>query len=52
MEYAAKGTMSDLIINIGALREPVAWTMFREVMEGLAYMHHKSIAHRDLKLEV
>ena len=51
MEYAAKGTMSDLIIAIGALREPVAWTMFRQVFDGLAYMHHKSIAHRDLKLE-
>ena len=51
MEYAAKGTMSDLIIQIGTLREPVAWTMFREVFDGLAYMHRKSIAHRDLKLE-
>ena len=51
MEFALRGTMSDLIIQIGALREPVAWTMFREVFQGLAYMHHKSIAHRDLKLE-
>ncbi|KAH9395285.1 PREDICTED: testis-specific serine/threonine-protein kinase 2-like [Rhagoletis zephyria] len=51
MEFASKGTLSDLICSIGALKEPVAWTMFRDVLEGLGYMHHRSIAHRDLKLE-
>lgn len=51
MEFASKGTFSDLICSIGALKEPIAWRMFREVFEGLGYMHHRSIAHRDLKLE-
>ena len=51
MEFAAKGTMSDLIMKIGALREPVAWSLFSEAFSGLAYMHRQSIAHRDLKLE-
>lgn len=51
MEFASKGTLSDLICSIGALKEPVAWTIFRDVLEGLGYMHNSSIAHRDLKLE-
>ena len=50
IEYATKGTMSDLIVAIRSLREPVAWTMLSKVFDGLAYMHRLSIAHRDLKL--
>ena len=33
MEYAAKGTMSDLIVAIGSLCEPVAWILFKEVFD-------------------
>ena len=30
----------DLIVKMGTMRKPDAWTMFREVFKGLAFMHH------------
>ena len=51
MEFAVHGTLSELVCSIGAFLEPGAWRMFRELFSGLSYMHGRSIAHRDLKLE-
>jgi serine kinase len=51
MEYAAKGTLSDLVCHLGGLVEEVAWHTFSKAFAGLAFMHNGSIAHRDLKLD-
>jgi tRNA A-37 threonylcarbamoyl transferase component Bud32 len=51
MELAAKGTIADWLREFGSFSEGMAWAMFREVLEALNFMHSKSIAHRDIKLE-
>jgi len=50
MEYAERGTLSDLISKRGALREVAAWALFKEMHRGLTYMHRNMVAHRDLKV--
>ena len=52
MEFASRGTMSDIVTQYGALVELTACKFFREMIRGLAFMHlQHSVAHRDLKLE-
>jgi tRNA A-37 threonylcarbamoyl transferase component Bud32 len=51
MELASKGTIANWLRDFGSFSEDMAWAMFREVLEALNFMHSKSIAHRDIKLE-
>lgn len=51
MEYANNGTIADLIHKIGAIPERKTKELFRQILEGLDYMHSVRIAHRDIKLE-
>jgi len=49
MEYASNGEFFDFI---GAgLRQDIALIYFRQICEGLQFIHKKHIAHRDIKLE-
>ncbi|CAK6957149.1 eIF-2-alpha kinase GCN2 [Scomber scombrus] len=49
MEYCEKSTLRDTI-DQGLHQEPNRlWRLFREILDGLAYIHEQGMIHRDLK---
>lgn len=51
MEYCVNGTVGDFVHHYGAINEDVCLAMFRQMLDGLHYMHACKVAHRDLKVE-
>jgi len=50
-EYAPGGELFDYIVARGKLTEEEARKFFRQIIEGVEYLHRLSIVHRDLKPE-
>ena len=50
-ELLKGGELLDALLERGAYSERDARTIFRPILEGIAYLHAKRITHRDLKLE-
>ncbi|XP_064148279.1 eIF-2-alpha kinase GCN2 isoform X8 [Loxodonta africana] len=49
MEYCEKSTLRDTI-DQGLYQDTTRlWRLFREILDGLAYIHEKGMIHRDLK---
>ncbi|XP_063764611.1 eIF-2-alpha kinase GCN2 isoform X3 [Eleginops maclovinus] len=49
MEYCEKSTLRDTI-DQGLHQDPNRlWRLFREILDGLAYIHEQGMIHRDLK---
>jgi translation initiation factor 2-alpha kinase 4 len=50
MEFCEKSTLRN-IIDSGELHKDMKriWKLFREIVEGLAYIHEQGLIHRDLK---
>ena len=51
LEYASRGDLMQLLQERGKLPESEAKWLFRDVVEGVVYMHKQEILHRDLKLD-
>jgi serine/threonine protein kinase len=51
MEICAGGDLLNYVRKRRRLKEPVAKKIFKQILDGLCYIHSKSIAHRDIKLD-
>uniref|UniRef100_A0A7S1THS8 Protein kinase domain-containing protein n=1 Tax=Compsopogon caeruleus TaxID=31354 RepID=A0A7S1THS8_9RHOD len=51
LEYMEGGMLYDIIAEEGSFTEQNAADVFREMMQGLVYLHDKGIVHRDIKPE-
>lgn len=53
MEYADAGDLAGRLARCESTRtrldEAVVWSLFLQLMEGLAYLHRKRVLHRDVK---
>lgn len=51
MEYAANGSVLDLLLQRSQFTEPLGRKFFRELIGAVRYLHRYDVVHRDLKLE-
>jgi len=51
MEYCERGELFSHIIEYGCLTEIQIIRLFKQIVDGVAYIHGKDVAHRDLKPE-
>lgn len=49
MEYCEKSTLRDTIDHELYRDQTRLWRLFREILDGLAYIHEQGMIHRDLK---
>ncbi|XP_075700939.1 eIF-2-alpha kinase GCN2 [Rhinoderma darwinii] len=49
MEYCERSTLRDTIDQGLCLDNNRLWRLFREILDGLAYIHEQGMIHRDLK---
>ncbi|KAL1900055.1 serine/threonine protein kinase [Ceratocystis pirilliformis] len=51
LEYIPGGELFEFIVKKGRLREDEARRLFKQVFDGVKYLHDRDIVHRDLKPE-
>jgi len=51
MELVKGGELAEFITEHGRLDEEIAKSVFRQVLDGLKFMHDQHVLHRDLKCE-
>ena len=49
MEYCPGESLQGIIERPGKLQESYIATIFRQILEGLKYLHEQNVSHRDLK---
>jgi protein-serine/threonine kinase len=50
MELCAGGDLLNYVKKKRKLKEPHAKKIFKQIIDGLGYIHSKNVAHRDIKL--
>lgn len=51
LEYMPGGTLGQILQKVGRFTEDQARCILADILNGVAYLHDKSIVHRDLKLK-
>ncbi len=51
MEYISGGNLQNFVKKRRKLSEKIAKILFRQIIQGISYIHSKGIVHRDIKLE-
>jgi serine/threonine protein kinase len=51
MEYVCGGDLLSFVRKRSKLNEPTAKFIFKQIIEGLQYIHSQNIVHRDIKLD-
>ena len=51
MELCAGGDLLNYVRKRRRLKEPYAKKIFKQIIDGLKYIHSKNIGHRDIKLD-
>lgn len=51
LEYMPGGTLGEILKRVGRFTEEQAKPILFDILNGVAYLHEKSIVHRDLKLK-
>lgn len=51
MELCAGGDLLNFVRKRKKCEEPLAKVLFKQIIEGIGYIHSKSILHRDIKLD-
>ena len=51
MELCPGGDLLNYVRKRRKLTEPYAKFVFKQLMEGIAYLHENGVAHRDIKLD-
>jgi serine/threonine protein kinase len=51
LEYMPGGTLGEILKKLGRFSEAQARPILHDILSGVAYLHEKSIVHRDLKLK-
>jgi serine/threonine protein kinase len=51
MELCAGGDLLNFVRKRKKLDENVARVLFKQIIEGIGYIHSKKILHRDIKLD-
>ena len=51
MELCAGGDLLNYVRKRRRLKEPFAQKIFRQIVDGISYIHSKYVAHRDIKLD-
>ena len=50
-EFCVKGDLYDLVETLKGANEPIAKLLFKQVLDGLSYLHTNGVAHLDMKLD-
>lgn len=49
MEFCAGGRLTDWIIQKKLQSNTAKYSMLLQIAQGISYLHHKNVVHRDLK---
>ena len=48
-EYCPHGDLMDVVMKVGRLPQPITRSLFKELLDGVAFIHDNNIVHRDIK---